>query len=128
MSKSSKRKERLFPTEEEGEEDRRRSINVPLLDRQQSASLVNRVEGGKCHRRRKHSVISQGLGVFETVFFEEIEFRVLYLLLTQHYTYKKATLVCFSLLIKTSMMWPSQNFLLYNGTVIKIKVNEWINN
>ena len=29
---------------------------------------------------------------------------------------------------KTSMMWPSQNFLLYNGTVIKIKVNEWINN
>ena len=26
------------------------------------------------------------------------------------------------------MMWPSQNFLLYNGTVIKIKVNEWVNN
>ena len=26
------------------------------------------------------------------------------------------------------MMWPSQNFLLYNGTVIKIQVNEWINN
>ena len=30
--------------------------------------------------------------------------------------------------IKTSMMWPSQNFLLYNGTVIKIQVNESINN
>ena len=30
--------------------------------------------------------------------------------------------------LKTSMMWPSQNFLLYNGTVIKIKVNEWMNN
>ena len=29
---------------------------------------------------------------------------------------------------KTSMMWPSQNFLLYNGTIIKIKANEWINN
>ena len=29
---------------------------------------------------------------------------------------------------KTSMMWPSQNFLLYNGIIIKIKVNEWINN
>ena len=29
---------------------------------------------------------------------------------------------------KTNMMWPSQNFLLYNGTVIKIQVNEWINN
>ena len=29
---------------------------------------------------------------------------------------------------KTSMMWPSQNFLLYIGTVIKIKVNKWINN
>ena len=29
---------------------------------------------------------------------------------------------------KTSMMWPSQNFLLYNGSIIKIKVNEWINN
>ena len=29
---------------------------------------------------------------------------------------------------ETSMMWPSQNFLLYNGTIIKIKVNEWINN
>ena len=29
---------------------------------------------------------------------------------------------------KTSMMWPSQNFLLYNGTIIKTKVNEWINN
>ena len=26
--------------------------------------------------------------------------------------------------IKTSMMWPSQKFLLYNGTIIKIKVNE----
>ena len=26
------------------------------------------------------------------------------------------------------MMWPSQNFLLYNGTVIKIKVTELINN
>ena len=29
---------------------------------------------------------------------------------------------------KTSMMWPSQNFLLCNETIIKIKVNEWINN
>ena len=30
---------------------------------------------------------------------------------------------------KTSMMWPSQNFLLYNGTSVKIQVlNEWINN
>ena len=34
---------------------------------------------------------------------------------------------------KTSMMWPSQNFLLYNGTIIKIncniiKINEWIDN
>ena len=28
---------------------------------------------------------------------------------------------------KSSMMWPSQNFLLYNGTIIKIKGNEWIN-
>ena len=26
------------------------------------------------------------------------------------------------------MMWPSQNFLPYNGTIIKIKVNERINN
>ena len=34
----------------------------------------------------------------------------------------------FQLRIKTSMMWPSQNFLPYNGTIIKIKVNEWINN
>ena len=31
-------------------------------------------------------------------------------------------------IIITSMMWPSQNFLLYNGTIIKIKVIEWINN
>ena len=30
--------------------------------------------------------------------------------------------------LKTSMMWPSQNFLLYNGTIIKLKVNERINN
>ena len=29
---------------------------------------------------------------------------------------------------KTSMMWPPQNFLLYNGAVIKIQVYEWINN
>ena len=29
---------------------------------------------------------------------------------------------------KTTMMWPSQNFLLYYGTITKIKVNEWINN
>ena len=28
---------------------------------------------------------------------------------------------------KTSMMWPSQNFLLSNGTAIKIKRNERIN-
>ena len=33
-----------------------------------------------------------------------------------------------SFLMKTSMVWPSQNFLLYNETIIKIKVNEWINN
>ena len=26
--------------------------------------------------------------------------------------------------LKTSMMWPSQNLLLYNWTVIKIQVNE----
>ena len=31
-------------------------------------------------------------------------------------------------ILKTSMIWPSQNFLLYNVTIIKIKVNEWINN
>ena len=31
-------------------------------------------------------------------------------------------------LILTSIMWPSQNFHLYNGTIIKIKVNESINN
>ena len=24
------------------------------------------------------------------------------------------------------MMWPSQNFLLQNATIVKIKVNEWI--
>ena len=29
---------------------------------------------------------------------------------------------------KTSMMRQSQNFLLHNGTIVKIKVNEWINN
>ena len=32
------------------------------------------------------------------------------------------------LLIKTSMMWPSQNFLLYNRNIIKMKVTEWKNN
>ena len=26
---------------------------------------------------------------------------------------------------QTSMIWPSQNFLLYNGNIIKIKGNEW---
>ena len=26
------------------------------------------------------------------------------------------------------MMWPSQNFLLYNRNIIKKKVTEWINN
>ena len=30
--------------------------------------------------------------------------------------------------IKTSMMWPSQNFLLYNRNIIKVKVTEWKNN
>ena len=29
---------------------------------------------------------------------------------------------------KTSMMWPSQNFLLYFRTIFKMKVTEWINN
>ena len=29
---------------------------------------------------------------------------------------------------KTSMMWPSQNFLLYNRNIIKMKVTEWKNN
>ena len=28
----------------------------------------------------------------------------------------------------TSMMWPSQNFLLYIRNIIKMKVTEWINN
>ena len=31
-------------------------------------------------------------------------------------------------IIITSMMWPSQNFLLYNRNIIKMKVTEWINN
>ena len=26
------------------------------------------------------------------------------------------------------MMWPSQNILLYNRTIIKMKVTEWKNN
>ena len=30
--------------------------------------------------------------------------------------------------IKTSMMWPSQNFLLYIRNIIEMKVTEWINN
>ena len=29
---------------------------------------------------------------------------------------------------KTSMMWPSQNFLLYIRNIIKMKETEWINN
>ena len=29
---------------------------------------------------------------------------------------------------KTSMMWPSQNFLLYIRNFIKMKATEWINN
>ena len=29
---------------------------------------------------------------------------------------------------KTSMMWPSQNFLLYIRKIIKMKVTGWINN
>ena len=33
-----------------------------------------------------------------------------------------------SALQKTSTMGSSQNFLLYNGTVVKIKENEWIKN
>ena len=33
-----------------------------------------------------------------------------------------------TLQFKISMMWPSQNFFLCNGTIIKIKVNEWVNN
>ena len=28
----------------------------------------------------------------------------------------------------TSMMWPSQNFLLYIRNIIKMKVTEWFNN
>ena len=31
-------------------------------------------------------------------------------------------------LVKTSMMWTSQNFFLYNETIIKIKVNVGMNN
>ena len=26
------------------------------------------------------------------------------------------------------MMWPTQNFLLYNRNIIKMKVTKWINN
>ena len=29
---------------------------------------------------------------------------------------------------KTSKMWPSQKFLLYNRNIIKMKVTEWKNN
>ena len=36
------------------------------------------------------------------------------------------TLVTLKKKKKTSTIWPSQNFLLYNGTIIEIKVNEWI--
>ena len=41
---------------------------------------------------------------------------------------KKIAENCRIITIVTSMMWPSQNFLLYNGAVIKIQVYEWINN
>ena len=30
-------------------------------------------------------------------------------------------------IFKTSMMWPSQNFLLHIRNIIKMKVTEWIN-
>ena len=30
--------------------------------------------------------------------------------------------------LKTSMMWPSQNFLLHNRNIIKMEETEWINN
>ena len=33
-----------------------------------------------------------------------------------------------SVSFETSMIWPSQNFLLYNGSITKIKINEQINN
>ena len=42
------------------------------------------------------------------------------------YTFK--VIFIFSSYFKTSVMWASQNFLLYHGTIIKIKVNECINN
>ena len=35
---------------------------------------------------------------------------------------------CRILSYETSMMWPSQNFLLYIRNIIKMKVTEWINN
>ena len=34
----------------------------------------------------------------------------------------------FLIIIKTSMMWPSKNFLLYIRNIIKMKETEWINN
>ena len=34
----------------------------------------------------------------------------------------------YKVITKTSMMWPSQNFLLYKRIIIKIKANEWRNN
>ena len=36
--------------------------------------------------------------------------------------------ICMLCLKKTSMMWPSQNFLLYIRNIVKMKVTEWINN
>ena len=36
--------------------------------------------------------------------------------------------ILYTFTIITSMMWPSQNFLLYIRTIIKMKVTEWINN
>ena len=46
----------------------------------------------------------------------------------KHYMLKNLLLLKMTARLKTSMIWPSRNFLLYNETIIKIKINERINN
>ena len=80
-------------------------------------SIKNYVQLKRCNKPRE---FNQNTGIYYALF-------KLYI----HYTSKKSYPSLSRnryIALKTNMMRPSRNFLLYNGTFFEIKVNEYINN
>ena len=74
---------------------------------------------------KKHSSHADMISFSQTEIFYKVG---KYIIFKQILRIPKPKRVLASIQQKVSMMWPSQNFLLYNGIIIKIKVHKRINN